>query len=183
VKVNGSPRRSPNSPKRSDPEPARNQRVCRSGNATAPVGEAGRPGGVGRLIAAAASPQWAALFVTPATLLRWHRQLIARHWTYPGCAGGSPPVAAQVRELVLRLAASWGDQTARIHLPRRRVEAPSQGVLHRGPGRAQMNQGLRRPTAPRPGGLPTVGPIRALPTDAPGHTPSVICRISGRCPV
>ena len=25
--------------------------------------------------------RWAAFFVTPATLLRWHRQLIARHWT------------------------------------------------------------------------------------------------------
>ncbi|WP_176731892.1 integrase [Micromonospora rhizosphaerae] len=27
-------------------------------------------------------PQWAAFFLTPATLLRWHRQLIARQWTY-----------------------------------------------------------------------------------------------------
>jgi putative transposase len=56
-------------------------------------------------------PQWAAFFVTPATLLRWHRQLIARHWTYPRARPGRPPVAAQVRELVLRLAAenaSWG---------------------------------------------------------------------------
>jgi hypothetical protein len=25
--------------------------------------------------------RWSAFFVTPATLLRWHRQLIARHWT------------------------------------------------------------------------------------------------------
>src|SRR5436189_6165270 len=28
-------------------------------------------------------PRWAAYFVTPATLLRWHRPLIAQHWTYP----------------------------------------------------------------------------------------------------
>ncbi|MEU8265248.1 hypothetical protein AB0C02_32155 [Micromonospora sp. NPDC048999] len=28
-------------------------------------------------------PQWSAFFVTPATLLRWHRQLIVRHWTLP----------------------------------------------------------------------------------------------------
>ena len=55
--------------------------------------------------------QWAAFIVTPATLLRWHRQLIARHWPYPGARPGRPPVDRQVRELVLRLAAenlSWG---------------------------------------------------------------------------
>jgi putative transposase len=27
--------------------------------------------------------RWAALLVTPATLLRWHRYLIVRRWTYP----------------------------------------------------------------------------------------------------
>jgi hypothetical protein len=27
-------------------------------------------------------PRWAALFVTPATLLRWHRNLVARRWSY-----------------------------------------------------------------------------------------------------
>jgi transposase InsO family protein len=56
-------------------------------------------------------PRWAAFFVTPATLLRWHRELIARHWTYPHPRPGRPPVDKQVRELVLRLAAenaSWG---------------------------------------------------------------------------
>jgi hypothetical protein len=40
-------------------------------------------------------------FSTPATLLRWHRQLIARHWTYPHARPGRPPVAAQIRDLVL----------------------------------------------------------------------------------
>ncbi|MDT5030758.1 MAG: putative transposase, partial [Actinoplanes sp.] len=28
-------------------------------------------------------PRWAIFLVTPATLLRWHRTLIARKWTYP----------------------------------------------------------------------------------------------------
>ena len=42
-----------------------------------------------------ARPQWSAFFVTPATLLRWHRQLIARHWTFPHArpAAGRPPAA------------------------------------------------------------------------------------------
>ena len=56
-------------------------------------------------------PRWSAFFVTPATLLRWHRELIARRWTYPHARPGRPPVDQQVRELVLRLAAenpTWG---------------------------------------------------------------------------
>ncbi|WP_446220039.1 integrase core domain-containing protein [Micromonospora sp. IBHARD004] len=55
--------------------------------------------------------RWSTFFVTPATLLRWHRELVARRWTYPHARPGRPPVNAQVRELVLRLAAenpSWG---------------------------------------------------------------------------
>jgi putative transposase len=56
-------------------------------------------------------PRWSAFFVTPATLLRWHWELLARHWTYPHAKRGRPPVAKEIRELVLRLAAensSWG---------------------------------------------------------------------------
>ncbi|MCW3817933.1 helix-turn-helix domain-containing protein [Micromonospora sp. DR5-3] len=56
-------------------------------------------------------PRWSAFFVTPATLLRWHRELIAWRWTYPRARPGRQPVNAQVRDLVLRLAAenpSWG---------------------------------------------------------------------------
>jgi putative transposase len=44
------------------------------------------------------------LFVTPATLLRWHRELVARRWTYPHRCPGHLPTAAEVRELVVRLA-------------------------------------------------------------------------------
>jgi putative transposase len=54
--------------------------------------------------------------VQPATLLRWHRELVRRRWTYEGRRPGRPPLLAQTRELILRLAAenpSWGYK--RIH--------------------------------------------------------------------
>ena len=35
---------------------------------------------------------WQAFHVTPATLLRWHRRMIARRWTYPN-GPGRPRVA------------------------------------------------------------------------------------------
>ena len=43
--------------------------------------------------------RWAELFaVTPATLLSWHRKLIARHWDYSARRGpGRPPTAASLR--------------------------------------------------------------------------------------
>jgi hypothetical protein len=49
--------------------------------------------------------RWPIFFVTPATLLRWHRRLIARHRTYPHATPGRPPVARKIRDQVLRLAA------------------------------------------------------------------------------
>jgi putative transposase len=45
---------------------------------------------------------WATFFITPATLLRWHRNLVAREWTYPRRRAGRRPVQAEIRALVLR---------------------------------------------------------------------------------
>jgi putative transposase len=56
--------------------------------------------------------RWRSFMVTPTTLLRWHRRLVDRRWTYGGRNGG-PPIGREIRELVLRLAREnprWGYQ-------------------------------------------------------------------------
>lgn len=49
--------------------------------------------------------------VTPETILRWHRELIARKWTYGSPRHGRPGVQVEIRRLVVRMALenpSWG---------------------------------------------------------------------------
>jgi hypothetical protein len=58
------------------------------------------------------------LIVTPATILRWHRDLVRRRWARLSCLrrSGRPPTHRNVRSVVLRLAReneSWGYR--RIH--------------------------------------------------------------------
>jgi putative transposase len=56
------------------------------------------------------------LFVQPATLLRWHRGLVAKRWTYPHGRPGRPGIAKGTTAVVLRLAKenpTWGYR--RIH--------------------------------------------------------------------
>ena len=61
-------------------------------------------------------PRRLGLLVTPATILRWHRQLITRRWTTKPVRPGRPAIAAGLRALVVRLATenpTWGYR--RIH--------------------------------------------------------------------
>ena len=52
-----------------------------------------------------------ATIVTPDTILRWHRELIARKWTYTASRPGRPGVQAEIRRLTVRMATdnpTWG---------------------------------------------------------------------------
>jgi transposase InsO family protein len=70
-----------------------------------------------RIFLAAASrllprARWRSFCLTPATLLAWHRRLVAKRWTYLRRAGRRP-IRHEIRELVLRLAREnprWGYQ-------------------------------------------------------------------------
>ncbi len=72
---------------------------------------------VDRVFLAAASRvlprvRWPSFIVTPATLLRWHRRMIAKRWTYARPVG-RPPTRCEIRDVVLRLAREnprWGYQ-------------------------------------------------------------------------
>jgi hypothetical protein len=55
--------------------------------------------------------RWAAFLVTPSTLLRWHRELVARRWTYPRAGRAQRGLDAEIVALVVRLARDnprWG---------------------------------------------------------------------------
>jgi putative transposase len=41
--------------------------------------------------------RWPSFFVAPETLLRWHRRLVARRWTYPSRRPGRPRIGGEIR--------------------------------------------------------------------------------------
>src|SRR5205814_649148 len=96
--------------------------------------------------------------VTPGTILRWHRRLVAKKWTYPHRVGRPPAegAVAAVIECIARWYAGWGDK--------------------------RMQRGLRRlgPAWERPqsaascGGYGSLRPRSAIPTPHGGS--SCACR-------
>jgi putative transposase len=55
--------------------------------------------------------RWPVFLVTPATLLRWHRELVARRWIYPATGRGRQGLDPEVVDLVVRMASEnprWG---------------------------------------------------------------------------
>jgi hypothetical protein len=87
--------------------------------------------------------------VTPATLLRWHRELVRRTWSYRRTGRpGRPPIDAAIRELILRLA--LGEDPAPTAVRPSRTTDPECPAPH-GPPAGRLALGRRvhdRPDAP-----------------------------------
>jgi putative transposase len=98
--------------------------------------------------------RWGEVFaVTPATLLAWHRRLVALKWDYTRRRRpGRPSTMASIRRLVIRMAAgnpSWGHRRGQGELVRLGHQIAASTVC----GRSFMMPGwtLRRVAPARPG--------------------------------
>jgi len=143
---------------------------------------------VDRVLLAAASraiprDRWATFIVTPATLVRWHRELVRRKWTY-GRTGrpGRPPINPEVRELVLSIAreepsggAACGSKASSVSSGSgwlRRRSAPCSG-----PRDSVRPRGGPDRAGPSSSGLKRMGssPATSLPSRPPGSGRSTSC--------
>jgi putative transposase len=88
---------------------------------------------------------WSGFLVRPATMLRWHRELVRRKWTYKRTRFGRPPLDPELVRLIIRIAIEnprWGVM---------RIKGELQGLGHR-VGATTIRTILRRagiPPAPR----------------------------------
>lgn len=103
--------------------------------------------------------RWAAFLVTPATLLRRHRELVARSWTYPR-HGRVAPNALDDEVVALVLRAGTGEPA--LGLPPHSGGVPQ---ARRGPLGDERAQ--RAPRSPPSAGTPDIG---ALVAPVPSRT-------------
>lgn len=93
--------------------------------------------------------------VTPGTILRWHRRLVTRKWTYTH-GTGRPPVSAELTALIERLATEnngWGVQadpgrTAQARSPGWRIDYPPRPQDPADPARAKAAHGHNMAAVP-----------------------------------
>jgi putative transposase len=84
--------------------------------------------------------RWSSFVVSPQTLLRWHRELVRRKWTFRRTSvGGRPPITDEVRPLIVRMGRDnprWGCLRIRGELAKLgiRVSATRIRTLLRGNG-------------------------------------------------
>jgi hypothetical protein len=101
--------------------------------------------------------RWRAFLVTPATLLRWHRELIARRWIYPSTGRNRRGLPEATVDLVVRLAREnprWG-------YPRIGGEARKLGVVVSSTSVRAIPRRHGLGPAPRRGGPSEVELLRA----------------------
>ena len=111
--------------------------------------------------------------VSPDTLLRWHRQLIAMKWTFLRKGPGRPRVMGTIEALVVRMASEnprWGTRASRARFPILDTRSPversrtSCGVkgssLHRRGARVRPGRCFSRRTGAA-SSPPTLSPSRS----------------------
>jgi len=75
--------------------------------------------------------RWSCFFVTPDTLRRWHRRLVAGTWTYPHRGPGRPSLNQDMQQLIIRLANEnprWGYQRLKGELLRLGVRVSATAI-------------------------------------------------------
>jgi putative transposase len=97
----------------------------------------GRLAGLGSSLSDLRSSTWSCAACSPATLLVWHRRLVARRWDYTSRRRpGRPPTVAAIPKLVIRMATDnpmWGHRRVQGEFAKlgHRIAASTVGqILH-----------------------------------------------------